>query len=265
MSLGILKIKVIGSGGVGTQLLPTLSRILNFGSVEYEFDGAELEVIDGDTFEESNRPRQQFKDRGNKADITVATLENDFPNVEYRSRPVYITESNIDLLIKEGDLVFSCVDNHATRKLLTKHCEGLDNVTLVSGGNELVDGNVQIFRRVDGENYTMPLDNKFHPEILEPDDENPGDNDEEKEEGCIEMQESAPQLLVTNFLVAALMLEAFHHFLMDTLDYDETFFDMKTGNFRRRYESHAKADKDAIIDAIMKKLRMMKKLELAVG
>ena len=31
-----LKIKVIGSGGIGTILLPTLCRVLNFGSPEYD-------------------------------------------------------------------------------------------------------------------------------------------------------------------------------------------------------------------------------------
>ena len=252
--MSVLKIKVIGSGGIGTALLPTLSRLVNFGSVEYDFDGAEVDVIDGDIFEESNRPRQQFRDRGNKADTTVKPLEDEFPNVEFRSRPVYITEGNIELLIKEGDLVFLCVDNHATRLLLSKHCEKLENVTLLSGGNELVDGNVQVFRRIDGENYTMSL-TELHPEILEPDDENPGDKEEEKEEGCIEMVESAPQLLVTNFMVAALMLEAFHHYLMDTLDYDEMFFDMKTKKFACRHASHdpVKAAKEAAL----KKLRMM--------
>jgi hypothetical protein len=99
------------------------------------------------------------------------------------------------------------VDNHATRKLISDRAEELKNVTVISGGNDWTDGNVLVHIRRDDENLTPPLASKFHPEILNPVDENPADI-EQKPEGCAELAVSAPQLLITNNYIAANMLAA---------------------------------------------------------
>jgi molybdopterin/thiamine biosynthesis adenylyltransferase len=230
-----LKVKVIGVGGIGGCLLPVLCRLLNYGSSMYSFDEVDIGLIDGDQYEERNRDRQAFRDRGNKAEINLTSLEEDFPNLFFRAHPTYITEENIGMLIKDGDVVFLCVDNHKTRRLVSRYCEDeLQNVVLLSGGNDLTDGSLQVFIRKDGWNQTLPLDSQFHPEIADPQDEHP--DEVEEREGCLEEQVSAPQLLVANNMAAATMLNAFHGWLTGVFSgpfrYDEAFFDLGTNKVR---------------------------------
>lgn len=136
-----MRIKVMGIGGIGCCLLPPLVRFVNFSS-EGE---TEIVLVDGDRFEEKNRERQVFSRLGNKADVTVARFGEEFPGLHLRSVSEYVTEGNVVSLIREGDVVFLCVDNHATRKLVSDRCEELSDAVLISGGNEFTDGNVQIF------------------------------------------------------------------------------------------------------------------------
>lgn len=239
-----LSVKVIGGGGIGQQLLDPLSRVLNYGSSAYSFEDAELGLIDGDQFEERNRDRQQFRDRGNKAEVTVARLEDDFPNLIFRAHPTYIDEDNIPMLVKEHDIVFLCVDNHNTRKLVSQYCsEELQNVTIISGGNDFHDGNVMVYIRRNGVDESLPIHaakdangKRYHPEIANPEDEHP--NDVEEREGCLEEAVANPQLLIANNMAAAMMLNAFHGLLVDVfaLDgffrYDEAFFDCRSNKVR---------------------------------
>ena len=223
-----LKVRVIGAGGIGGALLPVLCRVLNYGTAAFEFADVEIGVVDGDKFEISNAQRQAFPELGNKADVTVAELEEDFNNLFIRSMPFYVNQDNIGRIIEEGQVVFACVDNHATRKLISDHCETLKNVTVISGGNDYSDGNIQVFIRRDGKNVTLPLANKYHPEIQEPNDENPSDLADR--EGCLELAPSDPQLLIANFAIASLMLNAFHALVINKLDYDEVYKDIITNN-----------------------------------
>lgn len=225
--------KVIGSGGIGLALLPHLCRVLNYGSTVYQFDFAELTLVDGDSYEERNRDRQQFSNIGNKAEVTVENLKKEFENVDFFSKSFYITKDNIGDVIVENDLVFSCVDNHATRKLISQHCRGLKNVTVISGGNNMIDGNVQVYIRQDGQDLTLPLDSDFHKEIQNPNDENPAYI--ERKEGCDALANTAPQLLIANVNAATGMLNAFHSFLLGELGkYDETCFDIGLNAFRTK-------------------------------
>lgn len=216
-----MKVKVIGIGGIGTCLLPVLVRFLDFSS-----SAADILLIDGDRFEERNRERQSFDRLGNKAEVTAERLQQQHSRVRLHARPEYVTESDVVRLVREGDVVFLCVDNHATRKLVSDRCEDLNNVVLISGSNELTDGSVQVYVRRDGQDVTLPLASDFHPEVQYPGDVNPA------ELGCEEQVESEPQLLFTNNLVAAMMLGSFYTWQQGTLKYDELYCDLLTGNCR---------------------------------
>ncbi len=222
-----MKIKVIGIGGIGCSLLPVLARFLNFS-----YSNIELTLIDGDDYEEKNRDRQPFSRLGNKAEVTVEKLGEEFSQIFFRTEPKYVTEDNVFLLISEGDIIFLCVDNHATRKIVSDRCEELSDVVLISGGNELTDGNIQVYIREGGEDITLPLANSFHPEIQFPEDENPEDL------GCEQLRESEPQLLITNNAIAALMLNAFFSHLRGELKFDELYIDIITGRARPVCRSH---------------------------
>ncbi len=221
------KIKVIGIGGIGGCLLPILLRFLAF-SVPKE---SRVTLIDGDSYETKNRDRQEFNDFGNKALVSRRRLESGYHAegdclMIITSVEEYITSRNASALIREGDIVFLCVDNHATRKVVSDRCAELNTVCLISGGNDLTDGNVQIFIRLQGENKTLPLASAYHPEIEYPQDTPPD------ELGCEEAMESSPQILITNNAVAATMLNAFLGFLQGKLPYDEVYLDVLTNNTR---------------------------------
>lgn len=208
------RIKVVGAGGIGGVLLPTLARYLNYSS---DKDEVVLTVIDGDTYEPRNRDRQSFHRIGNKAEVTVEMLKQTFPDVSIRACGEFVTPNSVEYLLAEGDTILLCVDNHKTRKLVSDFCRDLDSVVLISGGNEYTDGNIQVYVRKDGVDITLPLANKFHPEIQKPRDKSP------HEIGCGEEALVDPQLLITNFLIAALMLNALWASSQGNLTYDEVY------------------------------------------
>lgn len=215
-----MKIKVVGIGGIGCQLLLTLARYLNYAQNPSK---VEVTLIDGDFYEENNLPRQAFKQFGNKAEVKVSELKKEFSLIFLRAKPCFVTSNNVVELIREGDIVFLCVDNHQSRKDVSNRVEELQNCLLIAGGNHYTDGIVQIYYRRDGQDVTLPLDNDFHPEIQNPRDQNPG------EMGCDELTPSEPQLLLTNNAIAAGMLNAFYAWLQGKQLYDEVYIDIITG------------------------------------
>ena len=81
-----LKVKVVGTGGIGLSLLPNLCRYLNYSGDK--FPSVELSLIDGDHFEERNRERQEFVETGPKASMTAADCRRAFVGMQPRSRQV---------------------------------------------------------------------------------------------------------------------------------------------------------------------------------
>src|SRR3989344_4791258 len=194
-------IKIIGVGGISTCLLPPLCRLLNF---EEEGVRQRVVLVDGDEFKPENAKRQAFKSLGNKASVKARELAREFSEISFRAVPEFVGPDNIVDIVEEGDIVFMCVDNHPTRKLVSDHCETLNDCVLVSGGNELVDGNVQVHVRRNGENVTDPI-TKFHPEIQNPKGRSPA------EMSCEEraLEKSSLQIIPTNMNAAAIMLARF--------------------------------------------------------
>lgn len=202
-----LKVKVIGTGGIGLCVLPTLSRFLNYSSDQ--FPSVEVSLIDGDVFEEKNKARQSFGELGSKSSVTAAEYSKEFERLQFKDHPTYIDDHNVNQLIKEKDIVLLCVDNHKTRKLVSDRAAELNDVTIISGGNDWTDGNVLIHIRRDGKDLTPAMTSKFHPEIANPTDKHPSEVVVKK--GCQAAAPAAPQLLITNNLIAANMLAAFYN------------------------------------------------------
>ena len=211
----MLEIKAIGIGGIGCALLPFLCRYL-----QYSGEPARLTLIDGDRFERGNAARQAFSGLGNKAEVKSRELAREFEALAFRSRPEYVTEDNVAGLIGEGEVVFLMVDNHASRSLVSRHAATLSDLTLISGGNDYEDGNVQVYVRREGRDLTPSL-NRYHPEIADPQDRNPAAL------SCEElMAAGAPQLLFANLMVASLMLNAFYALRQGRLNYSEVYLDI---------------------------------------
>jgi molybdopterin/thiamine biosynthesis adenylyltransferase len=113
--------------------------------------------------------------------------------------PSAFEERDAEPLTREGDIVLLAVDNHRARALVDRHLGSLDDATLISGGNDETDGNVQLVRRRDGWSVDGHL-TEIHPEIGMATEEEP------RGDGCQVMAAERPQLLVTNLMVASAML-----------------------------------------------------------
>lgn len=211
----MLEIKAIGIGGVGCALLPFLCRFL-----QYAGERARLTLIDGDQFDRQNAPRQAFGRLGNKAEVKALELAQEFEALSFRAVPEFVTQENVAQHIGEGQWVFLMVDNHASRHLVSAHAATLQNLMLISGGNDYEDGNVQVYLRQEGRDLTPSL-SRYHPEIAQPQDRHPATL------SCEElMAAGAPQLLFTNIMVAALMLNAFYALRLGRLNYSEVYLDI---------------------------------------
>ena len=216
--VGVLEIKIIGIGGIGCALLPHLARYLQAGG-----EAARLTLVDGDAFEARNADRQVFPELGSKAKVKAAELARHFADLSFRAVPEYVTPENVSRIIRSGDVVFLGVDNHKTRRLVSDHCQALEDVALISGGNDYTDGNVQVYLRRARGDVTLPL-TRHHPEIADPQDRSP------HEMSCDELsQEAAPQLLFTNLAVASAMLNAFFAWRLGKLQYGEVYLDILEG------------------------------------
>lgn len=211
-----LDVKVVGVGGIGGALAPFLARLLDAHEPP-----ARLTLIDGDDFEAHNRERQAVPAYGNKATILAGELARTFDRLSVRAVPVYVGEENVAALIEEGNYVLLAVDNHPSRRVVSDYCGRLRDVVVISGGNELHDGNVQVFIRRDGEDRRPSL-TRYHPEIARANGPLPS-------EGCELQAASAPQLLVTNLAVASAMLNAFYACLEDGPAYEEVYLDILAG------------------------------------
>ncbi|NUQ35407.1 MAG: ThiF family adenylyltransferase [Planctomycetaceae bacterium] len=213
---------IVGLGGIGGYLAEPLARYLDSSGL-----CRELVLADGDVYTASNNDRQSMRleELGvNKAIAHAKRLSRSFPRISIRSCPEYVSERSIDGLVVEESVIFLCVDNHATRKLFSDHCRRLDDVLLISAGNDLTDGNVQVYWKVNGIQRTAPLD-KHHDEIRFPTDRNPA------ELTCEELA-SLPgggQIIFTNLTAASLALNAFYAAMTSKLSYGEVYFDVLTG------------------------------------
>ncbi|MBI4168884.1 MAG: ThiF family adenylyltransferase [Acidobacteria bacterium] len=217
--------KVIGLGGVGAPVAQALAQFLAFQRV-----CDTLVLVDGDAYEARNRERVLFDATGNKAVIKAHELAQACDG-RLTILPVaeYVGPGNVRRLVGEGDAVLLCVDNHATRKLVSDRCRRLWSVVLISGGNDGIEdgrtgtyGNVQAFVRRAGRDVTNPL-TRFHPELARPRDRRPD------QQGCAAGTPIAPQLLFTNLTVAAAMLGTFYAWLAGTLAWEEVYLDIGRG------------------------------------
>lgn len=222
------RILVIGLGGAGSIALPYLAIFLRSLNRPLR-----LVLIDGDAFEAANVTRMHFTQLGNKAELRAEDVLEilDGSEVSVVAISEYVTEENVSERIKEGDYIFTFLDNHPSRKVISDYCESLSDVTLISAGNDGVDpdngergtyGNVQIAVRQGGEDITAPI-TKFHPEIADPVGEIPGGPH------CGELVVSTPQILFANLQSATAALCAFFAYTCSRLSYQELAFDILEG------------------------------------
>jgi len=211
-----LNLKIIGLGGIGSILCDKVARFLN-----HKNDiTSKITLVDGDTYEMKNLERQSFFRLGNKASVQFEDLIERFSKIEFEEIPHYVDAESVASIIKDGDVILLCVDNHKTRKIVSDYTQKLGNVILISGGNDLLDGNVQIHIRKEGKNLTPTLVD-YHPEIDNPEDRLP------TEMSCEELSQSEPQLFFVNLGVATIMCWALYNTIIKgDCNISEVYFDM---------------------------------------
>jgi len=209
---------IIGLGGIGSILCEKICRFLNY----LDEVKVNITLVDGDNFETKNHERQEFSILGNKAEVKVDDLRNKFNQISVDAIPHFVNLYTIEKIVKEKDIVLLAVDNHKTRNIVSNYCRELQDVTLISGGNELTDGNVQIYIRKGGRDLTPDLGD-YHPEIQNPRDRTP------EEMSCEELSKSEPQLYFTNLGAATLMCWMFYNVVVkENYKFSEVYFDILT-------------------------------------
>jgi hypothetical protein len=225
-----LAVKVIGLGGTGGIVARYGAMFL---AAADPAKSVRMVLIDGDVFENSNATRMFFSRCGNKAAVTRDDLLERFRDSPLSLTAVeeYVTPENITRLIHPGNLVILTVDNHASRKLVGEYCATLDDICLISSGNDGVGadstgtvqrgtfGNCQMCLRAGGHDVTPPL-LKYHPELRNPADRLPTDR------SCTELMASVPQVLFANLLSAAACLNAMWLYLCGVPGAAEVCFDI---------------------------------------
>ncbi|MGD2071996.1 MAG: ThiF family adenylyltransferase [Candidatus Thorarchaeota archaeon] len=213
-----MDITIIGLGGIGSILSGRLCRFLNYSKFEEDIN---VLLVDGDEYEYKNLERQEFERMGNKAEIKAVELEEKYPNINFNSHPEFIINDTINEVIKENNIVLLCVDNHKTRLIVSNYFWTLQNGILISGGNDWIDGSVQIYVRKEGRDLTPDLC-LHHPEIANPDDKSPN------EMSCEELSKSEPQLYFANLAAASIMCFAFWNVVIQgNVGISEVYFDIE--------------------------------------
>ena len=228
-------VKVIGLGGVGSIVARYLAVYLAAQNRDLR-----LVLVDGDSFEESNGTRMLFSYSGNKAAVVREELVERLEGTQLTIEAIeeYITPENRDSLIREGDIILACLDNHASRLVISQRCEELQDVVFLSGGNDGIGlddegrpqrgtlGSVQVHLRRAGVDVSPPLTH-HHPEIAHPIDKRPD------EMSCTEAMVSQPQMLFTNLMTASCILNSFLLAVSEgALHYSDLSFDTADGFMR---------------------------------
>lgn len=236
----MLKIKLIGLGGIGTILGKVLFQFLHYyirdelseealgeintiGGTPQRFDEIDITLIDGDEYEPGNRSRQTFSVVGPKAEVKERDFRDDFGRLTFHTINEYVNEDNIFRIIEENDVVLLCVDNHDTRSLVNKYCQTLNNVRLYAGGNSYHTSSVQSYWRRNGVDI-KPNISKYHYEIAQ------GDGLHPEKLGCEELHSVAPQLLFANVAAAKPMWDLFYMEVILGIDtgISDLYFDMRS-------------------------------------
>lgn len=201
MELKYDEILIVGLGGIGGMLADSLCKFLSYKTLENENYPKKIYLMDGDIYETKNLNRQYFPPGAVgqfKADAKFMELQDMYPDLELVAVPKWANNSTLEELDLKCPILLGCVDNHKTRNLLSRYATSFKDVLYISGGNELIHGNVQIYMKKGGEELTHTIE-EFHPEIKEPKDRSP------EEMSCEELAISEPQLIFCNMWAGLIM------------------------------------------------------------
>ncbi len=211
-------ILVLGCGGTGAYVVGHLARLIAVlnGGDNHPCQGFRLVLADGDKVERKNLERQHFVERDldtNKAEALAARYSAAF-GLEIRAVPNYLEDVG-SITELEADMVIGCVDNNASRKVLSEWAGGPhgDDRFWIDAGNEENSGQVvcgfrpSVYRNgrpreqtdVGDGVFSLPFVTEIYPNLLKGDRFN-------SELSCAELAQAAPQNMMANITAATLVL-----------------------------------------------------------
>lgn len=195
---------IIGAGGVGSYLLPTLLRtIRNHDAPE---DSPVVTIYDGDKLELRNMERQLFDhtDVGSfKAGALVKKYKGYYPQLVAVDRYFSGQED-----IGPDTVIFVCVDNHPGRMRALNACD-MHTCKALLCGNGYTDAEAMFYSPAW---KGTPLD----PRVYYPDIAKVEDGDPLAPEGCTgHAQQATPQLAIANYVAAGYALHLFWFWMQE--------------------------------------------------
>jgi hypothetical protein len=196
---------MFGAGGTGSNFIAPALAYLNSLHTQRNEEW-EFLIADGDNYETKNLARQIFDPRFtgmNKAEA-LAGMYSRYP---VRAIPRFIGEEDLKVLMEEDVIVFIGVDNFSLRALVEQRALELDNCVILNAGNEMHDGNVQLWVRENGKNKTPRL-SFCHPEIKYSGPE------DRSAMTCLQVAQlpGGEQLIIANMAAAMNMLTMLWHY-----------------------------------------------------
>lgn len=132
------RVAVVGLGGLGCSVAMGLVRLgIN-----------KLLLIDNDTIEASNIPRQILFNKSNvgKSKVLIAKqkLLEIFDDLDISSIEDFITVNNGIDYLNDVDIIIDCTDNYMARYAVSRTCQSI-NKPMVYGGVQAFEGQIGVF------------------------------------------------------------------------------------------------------------------------
>lgn len=239
-----LRLVLVGCGGTGSWLAPSVARIARLQRDQ----GREVEVVfyDHDSVESKNIPRQNFCDAelGRNKAVTLAARFSAAWGVEIVAVPKRFTGASAQIDHRALMILIGCVDNAAARREIAGRVRpSMEHVWWLDCGNDESSGQVIVGSMPEAELLAsaftpsckickkLPAPSLVAPDLLEPKPEELL----ESKLSCAEIQVANAQSLAVNQMVAAVATDYLLRLVNGGLKRYGTWFDLGSGSMRSKY------------------------------
>jgi len=187
---------IVGAGGVGSLLIPSLRLLIK----------GDIGIIDGDRLEKSNLSRQLFSEK----DIGKNKAEALCERFKAKPFPKYLQydEEWYDILF-DDDVVFVCVDNHPARSAALALSDQIGFKVIIAA-NEKTSAEAYFYQRLWRGSSLDPR--TYYPQI----DTDHGDDPTVQATPCTgDAQRRVVQLVSANYMAAALAQHLYVLWMME--------------------------------------------------
>src|SRR5262249_48042985 len=236
-----LRFVLVGAGGTGSWLAPSVARIARLQRDQ----GREVEVVfyDHDQVEPKNIPRQNFCDAelGRNKAVTLAARFSAAWGVEITAIPRRFNAQGLDFA-SDLTILIGCVDNAAARKEISLAWQRR-SAWWLDCGNDESSGQVILGSALQAKDLAgaftpsckickaLPIPSLVAPDLLEPKPEELAAS----KLSCAEIQIANAQSLAVNQAVAAIAPDYLLRLMGGKLKKFASYFDLEAGSARSRY------------------------------